>query len=990
MTTQTDTFSDDNIIYSQYNENLTNINSSNDPCNDHYYEPSDNQYHNNDFTCSDDDDNSHNSDSNSSLITQDPWIIINPHQDHLQIQNKNHFLLLQEKHRSEVQSYITLDCQYIDSLNLIKLLMIKNTSFNSYNDYMKWKYDGSYNIDYYPLDKVIGMAEKRVYGKTLSKKLIPKQRSLQCPSGRRVNIITFDIDGAIFDLLSDRDLMQQSNLIFNNGTENNPFYFENKPYYDDLDQSGIYQHTFTKTIQDQSKELLTPLIIYCDETNLDTFSKLTLHPVVITLAIFNRQTRNLSMAWRPIGYLPNFDEQSCSKKYSADEKLSDFHYCFRFIIDGIEQLQKINGLDWTFEFPDYPGKKYTRTLRFPLSHIVSDAKENDKICGRVENRSTTNCLCRDCDIKIIDSDNPNIKCNFHRMSDLEQMSIENLKEISFKKIKPYNAFSKIDFGANPYGINGCTPCEPLHQINGGICERLPETFIQRLSKNQVTLLDNHVGHLCTHFSRQSDRSFPNIKPFRRGISSVAKLTANEKIGRLLAIFLTLLTSDFEKLIIDQKGRRTVDNTNVTKITKKEYNDWIHIFEDTLILTSWVYFTKHPKQVFCGGRTSLAAEKIRNFMISYKKIANRTEGMGLKILKFHQLQHLWWVIRMFSCLPNIDSGRNESHHKKKKKIGSLTQKRVEIFDIQTAKKEYLYDLFIRAMKETNIPIPAMFETKVDTQSNATSNHINHVCGSKCILTFDYLKNCITQKWLSRAKQSNQSNYPEHILQAVFNKFKWYNHGQRNYRINSVQSFTEFIVESKDKKYFLIRTCPNFRSEKDWFDWAIVEWGNEPEDNDNKFIEAQMLIFLDFSTMKLEKCHDKEDDRNMIPHDKVKFKQCAFIHSCTDTVTISKRRQCSSVSQGYITNKLCSFKSMENNYQVVDIDSITKPCTVIIDKSKGIEDTFIPGLADKIFVLENENTWHLHFIDYNNKDLMRTASNRVDNTIEIDNNRSNYKR
>ena len=182
--------------------------------------------------------------------------------------------------------------------------------------------------------------------------------------------------------------------------------------------------------------------------------------------------------------------------------------------------------------------------------------------------------------------------------------------------------------------------------------------------------------------------------------------------------------------------------------------------------------------------------------------------------------------------------------------------------------------------------------------------------------------------------------------------------------------------------MIRTCPNFRSEKDWFDWAIVEWGDEPEDNDNKFIEAQMLIFLDFSTMKLEKCHNKEDDRNMIPHDKVKFKHCAFIHSCT--------RQCFSVSQGYITNILCSFKSMENNYQVVDIDSITKPCTVIIDKSKGIEDTFIPGLADKIFVLENENTWHLHFIDYNNKDLMRTASNRVDNTIEIDNNRSNYKR
>ena len=75
------------------------------------------------------------------------------------------------------------------------------------------------------------------------------------------------------------------------------------------------------------------------------------------------------------------------------------------------------------------------------------------------------------------------------MKDLELLTQEELHRFSFKKIMPYNAFSKIDFGYNPYGINGCTPCEPLHQINGGVVERLPVTFMNRLSCSQVKLLD---------------------------------------------------------------------------------------------------------------------------------------------------------------------------------------------------------------------------------------------------------------------------------------------------------------------------------------------------------------------------------------------------------------------------------------------------------------------------------------------------------------------
>ena len=62
------------------------------------------------------------------------------------------------------------------------------------------------------------------------------------------------------------------------------------------------------------------------------------------------------MSWRSIGYLPNFDESFASKTYTPDQKSNDFHFCLRYILNGIEQIQKHNGLYWDFKFPEYEGE----------------------------------------------------------------------------------------------------------------------------------------------------------------------------------------------------------------------------------------------------------------------------------------------------------------------------------------------------------------------------------------------------------------------------------------------------------------------------------------------------------------------------------------------------------------------------------------------------------------------------------------------------------
>ena len=934
------------------------------------------------FTDSNNDLNiSNNTTSSTNVINNNHHLLI-PKQSHLNILDVNHFLTMKESQRNEISS-LDSDTQYREALELIQLLMLKKMPMSAYADFMKWRYKDEKNL-YYSYEELTKLTEKRVYGEVLASKLCPKDKNISCPSGRKVNIITYDIDAAIYDLLSDRNLTQPQNMIFD-GTEDDPFLLKDKDIYDDLDQSGVYQETYKAKISDPNSELLVPLIIYMDETNLDTYSKLVLHPIVITLGIYNRSTRHLSMSWRTIGYLPNFDESFGNKKYSADDKLSDFHYCLRYIIDGIEQMQSFDHFNWTFEFPGYERKFFKRKMKFFLSHVVSDAKENDMICGRMSNRSSTIRLCRDCDIKIEDSDNPQIKCNFHKMTDLEKLNKEELQLLSFKKVMPYLAFSNIDMGANIYGINGCTPSEPLHQINGGICERLPVTFMNRLSVNQVKVLDSHVAFTCTHFSRQSDRSIYDIKPFRNGVSSVSKLSATEKVSRVLAIFLTLISSDFEKEIIGKNGRRNDDNSSSPVITKEEYNLWIKVFEDTLILTSWVYYTGHPKSVFKGGRNSVAAQALKKFIEDYKKIADRKEGMGNKYLKFHQILHLWIIIRLFSSLPNIDSGRNESHHKKKKEIATHTQRRIESFDQQTAKKEYKYDLFLKAMKKASMYIPEKFEMKNEEQQSNLKKTIDEsqIIGShasKYLLVFDYDRKSIEVKYLSKKITKKVCYFPQHILDAVFTKFEGYNHGKVGYRIQSIIAFSECKCFHGDD-ISIIRACPDYRSERDWFDWALINWGDSE-------IEAQVLLFLDFNTINLE-----ENTSNTLnnpgmdeDHRTIKDQYVAIIHSCMSSSSVSYRKPIdASMTNGFITNRLCSYKRMEDTYQHVAVDTILRPTAVYVDKAVNGFSLFTPGTASHVYCLESKSSWHNHFIDYTDKDLLEEASKRVDEDYDSDNKR-----
>ena len=143
------------------------------------------------------------------------------------------------------------------------------------------------------------------------------------------------------------------------------------------------------------------------------------------------------------------------------------------------------------------------------------------------------------------------------MKDLERMNDVQLHSLSFRKTIPCNAFAFMNFGSNPYGINGATPADPLHQINLGLVDRLPDVFMTRLSVGLVKVLDSHVAYFGTYFSNQSERDIPNIGTFKNGISTSAKLTAKEKLNRVFAVYITLLSSDFETEVVGKKAVKKI-------------------------------------------------------------------------------------------------------------------------------------------------------------------------------------------------------------------------------------------------------------------------------------------------------------------------------------------------------------------------------------------------------------------------------------------------
>ena len=340
----------------------------------------------------------------------------------------------------------------------------------------------------------------------------------------------------------------------------------------------------------------------------------------------------------------------------------------------------------------YQGKRWNN-VEFVcyLSHIKCDTQEADKMCAKYTSRTwNVKCLCRYCCCPTRDSDNRAAKYK-KKTVDMIKKLVEKKDEAGLKDISQHlvrNAFHEYRFGHhNNQGIHGACPLDMLHHIMLGVFVVVRDCFLAQIGESSQRCDDiNGLARLYgKFFAHQSDRDLPKTN-FANGIFK-GKIMAKEYTGVLLLMDVILQSGAGRRML------KSIRNGNFRH--QWLIDDWILLVETIL---EWEAFLKLDKM-----ETSLLErlkKKHRFIMFLVEKIAKRTEGMGLKTMKFHGILHMVDDILAFGVPIGLNTGSNESHHKPNKVFAKMTQRILELFEEQVATRESEYHLVDLAVCEIN--------------------------------------------------------------------------------------------------------------------------------------------------------------------------------------------------------------------------------------------------------------------------------------------------
>ena len=252
---------------------------------------------------------------------------------------------------------------------------------------------------------------------------------------------------------------------------------------------------------------------FIDKTHVDAHGKHCQEPVVFTLGIFNRKTRNNPRAWRPLGCIPNQAMHPVAKTPCG--KLSDYHVVLRHILDGLIKLQKKGGFYWSLS---YRGRKHDVIFKVPVLCIIGDTDGHDKLCGKYSNRTDrVKCLCRYCDIPFEFTGDPyhEFECiNQTRIDRLvQQKDVTNLKKLSRHALTNGNAYKDVQF-CSVDGVCQASPAEILHTTQLGLVKYGKVGFINQ-ERHAIPVVDgaqepDKKGKVTHVFSPAMIRSVEDI------------------------------------------------------------------------------------------------------------------------------------------------------------------------------------------------------------------------------------------------------------------------------------------------------------------------------------------------------------------------------------------------------------------------------------------------------------------------------------------------
>ena len=844
------------------------------------------------------------------------------------------------------------------SVRLMHKLIKKRSPLDTYRDVMEWFFQETGEIAH---NESVGKCPLFVSRQSLMQKLreryqMSSQYAVPCTislphSKSKVVVWKKNAQNNVLSLLTDPRWNSEDWLFF----DDDPFAPppENLSYVSDLNTGEAYLETYKRLIT-KERQILVALPLYIDGAVTGQFDKLQVTALKMTIGLLNRHARDREHAWRNLGFVTNYikedtqgrkmfvesghvsaleryckeseeeeeDEEDFSESDGVD-KAADYHAILEVLLRSLKDLIS----DGMVVDINYKGKIYKDCeLVFFVPFVKCDGDEGDKLALSYRSRGAhVQQLCRYCMCPTAETDNPHAKYPYKTEPMIkklfEENNVEKLRKMS--QICARNCFHGLRFGLhNNRGIHGACPWELLHAVLLGIFKYVRDCFFEQVGQTSGTAqelnsLAQEVGNLLT---RQSDRNKPRTK-FAKGILK-GKLMAKEFTGVLLVLAAMLQCEKGKDLLSGarRKGFRA----------EGQIPDWVLLVETLL---QWEAYLNLPKMD--RKHVQRLKNKHRYLLYLLKRVGNRQEGMGFKVVKFHAVLHLAQDILMYGVPMNVDTGSNESHHKTTKIAAKLTQKDIRTFEKQTSDRLDDFHVLNLAMEEIqgnrlwDYLKPYTDNNQFDEVETETETAINTVGGMKLTTYVDPETHQLHCRILTKM------NNPETV--TVDCQFLQFVH-QIEQDIGHVAGQIHVFAEHK-RDSIVFRAHPQFMGKGLWRDWVMIKWqsGDFP---------AQIWGFLDLTNLP------EGDSFPLSDGTKVTKGLWAIVESC-----FYKKKDPNEPSSDLFHHLV--LETLQNNqdgsvrrrkFYVVDVESFKNPIVVIPNV----------GTKKDYIMMEPRDNWPNQFI------------------------------
>ena len=225
--------------------------------------------------------------------------------------------------------------------------------------------------------------------------------------------------------------------------------------------------------------------------------------------------------------------------------------------------------------------------------------------------------------------------------------------------------------------------------------------------------------------------------------------------------------------------------------------------------------------------------IRKMMARLLTYCPRSEGNGWKLQKLHELLHLILHLLSFVHSSNFDASRGERLLKDyfKELARNSQQRGQQIFTEQLAKRFYEKQLIRKAMdsilggsivKSLTSGVVQQSESRHSLVGSSPSFVIDHD---------DIAKGC-SFRWLGSNK-----NVRVHPAVLSFFAKEWES------LVGNAMQFIECYTEFSHKAGSRFRAHPNYRDEGAWYDWALVRFVSDGDEEERDYPCRILLLYKD---------------------------------------------------------------------------------------------------------------------------------------------------